>query len=186
MSSALMVEKKLSATALSQQSPFRLMLAQMLAGQGLLGNRRWRIGFPYPSGGSALREAYGPQAPSRGRRGRVASRGCRSRRPADDSAGKEIQKRGEVEPALPRPDVGDVRDPGDVGGTDLEVAGKLVRSDGKIVSGIRGSSETPLSARLQAFQSHQPRHAIAADGMTLGLKLRVHAGAAVGGAAAPA
>src|ERR1039457_6046446 len=126
----------------------------------------------------------GPQRHRKGVEGKLR-REAVARRPADDSAGKEIQKRGEVEPALPRPDVGDVRDPGDVGGTNLEVAGELVRCDREIVSGIRGGSETPLSARLQAFESHQPRHAISADGMTLGLKLRVHAGAAVGCVAAP-
>src|ERR1035437_1740279 len=126
----------------------------------------------------------GPQRHRKGVEGKLR-REAVARRPADDSAGKEIQKRGEVEPALPRPDVGDVRDPGDVGGTDLEVAGELVRCDREIVSGIRGGSETPLSARLQAFESHQPRHAISADGLAVDPKPRAHAGGSVGCAAAP-
>src|SRR3989304_3498344 len=111
-SSVLSVAKKLSTTALSQQSPRRLMLTAKPAGAGerglvlLAGVGRPAIGVVQQA---SRRLPLRQGASQGGPRQRLVERAAR--RPPHHAPRAEIQQRREVEPALARPARGDVPDP---------------------------------------------------------------------------
>src|SRR6188768_1721835 len=76
-SSARSVAKKLSATALSQQSPLRLMLRRTPWARTRRGSHHWRKGFRDPSDGAVLVAASGHEEPFSGRQAPARYRCCR-------------------------------------------------------------------------------------------------------------
>ena len=70
-----------------------------------------------------------------------------TRGPADDATREEVQNDGEVEPALCRPDVGDVRPPLPVRAIRREVLRQEVRCDRPGVLAVRRALEAPLLPR---------------------------------------
>jgi hypothetical protein len=99
--------------------------------------------------------------------------------PAHDTPGEQIEHDGEVQPALPGPEVGDVRHPDLVGRGRAEVPLQHVRSDGKRVVRVGGLAEAaPRSARQAGF-FHQPCDPFASDLLAGGAQLGVYARTAV-------
>lgn len=90
-----------------------------------------------------------------------------TRGPADDVAGEEVQHDGKVEPALGRPDVGDVRTPLPVRAIRREVLRHQIGGDGPRMFTVRRALEPPFLPRDQLVLSHQPRRAMPPDLMAL-------------------
>src|SRR5215207_9346420 len=86
------------------------------------------------------------------------------KRPAHDASAERIQDDSQVQPALPRADVGDVREPDAVGRRRVEVAAHQIgwlscrcnRGDGRTTEAFWASAGQPNS-------SHQASHAFLAD-----------------------
>jgi len=78
--------------------------------------------------------------------------------PADDASGEEIQNDGEIEPALGRPDIGDVDTPFLVGPRGRKVLAQNIRRNRPGVIAVRCLLETRLLSCFQAVFAHQPRH----------------------------
>src|SRR5690349_13412774 len=102
--------------------------------------------------------------------------------PADDAPGGEVDHGGEVEPALPRVDVGDVAAPAGVdrGRVDGEVALDKVRADrrGRVRDGGRPPPAWALAA--QTGGAHQPGHPFTAVAVSGGGEFGVDPRCAVG------
>jgi len=77
-------------------------------------------------------------------------------RPANHTAGEEIDDGGHIEPALRRPHIGEVRDPFAVGSGSFEAAIEHIGSDGGDLplTQIRRQS-TPARARFKGLLPHQ-------------------------------
>ena len=73
----------------------------------------------------------------------------RPRGPADDLAAVNVQDRGEVKPASPGGDVGDVGDPDLIGGSGLGGLAQAIGGDGVLVGGCQwcGRGSVPADAR---------------------------------------
>src|SRR5215210_3701631 len=106
-------------------------------------------------------------------------------RPTDDPSRVGIQDEGEVEEALPRRYVGDIRQPDPVRTTGNEVPGKQVRcgSSPRITAG--GSAPLTPHTASKLCGPHQSRHSPSAAYDPERPKLCVHSGVSVG-LAAPA
>src|SRR5713226_499305 len=101
-------------------------------------------------------------------------------RPADDLAGKEVEHHGEIEPALVRPDVGDVAGPYPVWLLDPKLPVQGVGRHRELVA--RFGRGTPLLHGLgaDALGAHEPRHAVLAKAMAAFDERIPDAGTAVG------
>lgn len=99
---------------------------------------------------------------------------------ADDAAGEEVEHDGEVEPALCRPDVGDVCTPFHVRAIRREVLRHEVRRDGPGMFAVRRALQAPLLPRDQLVLAHQPCHGMPPDLMALIDEVKVHARATIG------
>jgi len=101
-------------------------------------------------------------------------------RPPDNSSAEQVQNSGQVQPALTRVDVRDVRNPLLVRPLRSEVLGQQVRPGGHIRSTL--SSGRPASMRRNSHnpaQTHQPRHPVTATGHPALLQSGMHARAAI-------
>jgi Protein of unknown function (DUF2699). len=86
----------------------------------------------------------------------------RSHRPADDLPGEQVHDRRQVQPAFVGADVGDVGDPGTIGGYGVELPCQMVVCDhGRLASAHAGSAAI-TNLRPQAFATHQPGHPVLA------------------------
>ncbi|KPP97529.1 MAG: hypothetical protein HLUCCA12_18175 [Rhodobacteraceae bacterium HLUCCA12] len=103
-----------------------------------------------------------------------------TRGPADDPPGEQVQHDCEVEPALGRPDVGDVRPPLSVRAIRREVLRYQIGGDGPGMLAVRRALEAPFLPRVQPVLTHQPRSAMPPDLMSLIDEVTVHAWAAIG------
>ena len=103
-----------------------------------------------------------------------------TRGPADDATREEVQNDGEVEPALRRPDAGDVGPPLPVRAIRREVLRHEIGRNGPGVLAVRRALEAPLLTRDQPVLAHQPRCAMPPDLMALVDEVAVHARAAIG------
>jgi hypothetical protein len=88
-----------------------------------------------------------------------------------DPSGEEIQDHRQVQPALQRYEIRDVRDPSGVGSIHGEISHQDVRRHREAVLRVRRGSETTLSASLQAQLPHQASHPLAGDAMTVLAKI---------------
>jgi hypothetical protein len=96
---------------------------------------------------------------------------------ANDTAGEEVEHDGEVEPALRRPDVGDIRPPLLVRAVRREVLRHKVRGYRPSMFAVRRALEAPLLSRDQLVLAHQPSRAVSPDLMAFIYEIAVHAGA---------
>lgn len=101
-------------------------------------------------------------------------------RPADDTAGEQIDDHRQIEPPLARPDIGDVHTLFLVRGRRREILVDDVGRDRPSMLAVGGSLEPPLLPAAQAVLAHQPRRAPTPDGKTLILQLPRHARTAIG------
>src|SRR3954452_22310769 len=101
-------------------------------------------------------------------------------RPANHPSGKQIQDHGQVEPALTRPHVRDIRVPFLVRALGREVLLKQVGSNRKGVVAVGGALEAALLPGLEAVLTHQPSRPTAPDGQALILEFARHSWAAIG------
>lgn len=110
-------------------------------------------------------------------------------RPADDHPGPYVHHHGQVEPALVRADVGDVREPGPVRAVGRELAAHQVGGGVGLRRGRLRLALRPLGAAARrpdpAVLAHDARHALARRGLAglleLGEDLRRPVDAAAGG-----
>lgn len=72
--------------------------------------------------------------------------------------GAQVFDNGEIQPAFPGGDVGDVAHPGLVGAAESELALEQVWRDGTVVAGVGGGFVGPLSLGVDAGGLHQPVH----------------------------
>src|SRR5690606_675131 len=100
-------------------------------------------------------------------------------RPADDAPREEIDHRRQVEPALFRPDVGDVGYPDSVGSSGHEVAPEKIGSRRLGVRRVCRPADSPLWTGGKALQVHEASHPLAANPDAPGLEFPVNPGAAV-------
>jgi hypothetical protein len=84
-----------------------------------------------------------------------------------DPAGEEIEDHRQVQPALQRREVRDVRNPCGIGSIDVEIPHQDVRRHREPVLGVRRDSETALSASLEAQLPHQSSYALARNAVTV-------------------
>ena len=133
------------------------------------------------------------QSPAERLDGKVALQAV-TRGPADDPSREEVEHDGEVEPALRRPDVGDIGPPllvravrrevlrheiGRLRGSESDPGDRFPeRRPGMFTVGR--AFEAPLLPRDQPVLAHQPRRAMPHDLMALVDELAVHARAAIG------
>ena len=103
-----------------------------------------------------------------------------TRGPTDDAAREEVQHDGEVEPALCRPDVGDVCPPLPVRAICCEVLRHQIGRYGPGMFAVRRALEAPFLPRDQLVLAHQSCRAVASDLMALVDEIAVHARAAIG------
>jgi hypothetical protein len=104
-------------------------------------------------------------------------------RPADDAAAVAVDDHAEVEPALPRAQVGDVRDPEPVRCRRLEVALDEIIRDTHSRDTNRRPAAAPFDRAADARLSHQPLDALTTDGEAVGAQVPVDARRAVGATA---
>src|SRR5947208_9194119 len=76
--------------------------------------------------------------------------------PADDLAVKQIEHTGKIEPALSRPNVGDVCKPRPVGCRDTKVLLQAIRRHRQLMLRVRGRLELALALGANAMLAHQP------------------------------
>jgi hypothetical protein len=97
-------------------------------------------------------------------------------RPADDPAAVAVHHRRQVQPPLPRADVGDVRAPEPVDRGRREVALDQVRGGPRALHADRGLAAPAADLPGQAGAAHQPLDALATDtDAILQAQLGVHA-----------
>jgi hypothetical protein len=84
-------------------------------------------------------------------------------RPADDAAREAVDHDGEVEEALPRPHVRQVRDPEAIGRLRAEVAPHEVLGDPDAGHAPRRASPAPPHAPREPAPAHEPLDALARD-----------------------
>lgn len=80
----------------------------------------------------------------------------RARGPADDLAGEQIDDDGQVEPALPSPNVGYIRDPGPIWASDRELPLENIRDNDRWLA--HGDSSGPVP--VQGAQTCLPHQAL--------------------------
>src|SRR4051812_27734426 len=100
--------------------------------------------------------------------------------PPDDLAGGHVLDGGQVQPALPGRDVGDVREPDRVRPVGGEVPAEQVRRHGMVMPAVGRARDAAPARGRQAASAHEPRHPPAADPDAVLAQLGVDAGAAVG------
>ena len=83
--------------------------------------------------------------------------------PDDDSSGEQVDHDGKVQPALSRPDVGDVRTSLPVRTGRRKVLVQEVRRDRKGMQAVGGALEPSLLPRLHTVLAHQEGNAPAPD-----------------------
>jgi hypothetical protein len=102
-------------------------------------------------------------------------------RPADDPAAVEVDHRRQVQPALPRPDVGDIRRPQPVRLGRVEVALHEIRRGADTRHADRRAPAAAFDLSGQAGAAHQPLDALAAHtDAVIQAQLRVHARRPIG------
>ena len=69
-------------------------------------------------------------------------------RPADNAPGKQVDDNGQIQPALPGPDVGDIRAPLLIGALGREVLVEEVGRDREGMKAVGGAPEAALAAEL--------------------------------------
>jgi len=108
----------------------------------------------------------------------------RAHRPADDAPGEEVDDGRHIEPALRRPDVGEVRDPFAVGSRGFEGAVEHVGSDGGDLplAQVRRQA-TPARACFKALQPHQSLDPVQAAAHAIGQQVAPHPPGAIGAVA---
>src|SRR6185437_149437 len=177
-SSRLSVAKKLSDTALSQQSPTRLML-QVIP---------WVVRRVLAAAIGVMQHARAGLASGEGHRECVARERAVERvahGPPNHAARREIEHDRQVEPAFARREIRDVTHPHAIHRpppvriADRKVAIEYVRRNGMRVRGIRRTPEPPRHLPAQAPRAHEPRNPLLAVMLPLGVQLRVHARTAV-------
>lgn len=100
--------------------------------------------------------------------------------PADDAPRVEVEHDCKVEPALCRPDVGDVSTPFSVRLFGLEVLGDQVWRNWPGALAIRGSLEPPFLPCHEAVLAHQPCRAVTPDLMAFIDPVAMHPQTAIG------
>lgn len=75
--------------------------------------------------------------------------------PADDAPGVDVQDDGQVRPALPGADIGEVTEPELIGATRGEVTAHEVRSRDRGGAGGRGGLCLAAADALDTFSAHQ-------------------------------
>ena len=102
-------------------------------------------------------------------------------RPADDPAAVAVHHGGQVQPALPGPDVGDVGRPQAIARDRVEVALDQVRGGPHALDADRRLAASALDLPGQAGAAHQPLDALATDtDAVLEAQLGVHARRPIG------
>src|ERR671911_914744 len=101
-------------------------------------------------------------------------------RPANHPSGKQIEHNGQVQPALTRPDVRDIRVPILVRTVCREVLLEQVGRDREGVMAVGGAFEAVLLPGLETILAHQPGGAASPDRQALVLQLAGHAWTSVG------
>jgi hypothetical protein len=80
--------------------------------------------------------------------------------PADDTPREDVDEDGQEEPALTSADLCDVGDPETIGSVGSEVSEHEVGGRGEIAAAGGDEAKAPCGPSTQAFQAHQPRHAV--------------------------
>lgn len=162
-----MVSKKLSATALSQQSPFPAHAFHRSDGRQSVAVVAARVHA------AAVRVVNQADCgcPRRGRPIESTERKCsvvvRTRGPGNYAPREQVENRSEVQPAFVRPDVSDISHPGRVGQLDIEVSSEHIRSDRVLVVRVRRFPEAALFAGNDARLPHQPLDPLPTDAATI-------------------
>jgi hypothetical protein len=89
-------------------------------------------------------------------------------RPTDDPTAKDVLHRDEVQPALPRPQVGDVRDPQAVGRRGEKGAVDEVLADADARHADRRAPALLADGPGDRGLAHEPLHALAGDLLAVG------------------
>jgi hypothetical protein len=105
-------------------------------------------------------------------------------RPADDPAAVAVHHRGQIQPALPGAQIGDVSDPQPVRASGLKVALDEVGRRSDAGHADRGLAATAADQAADLGLAHQALDALAADPDALVAQLGVHPRGAVGAASA--
>lgn len=103
---------------------------------------------------------------------------CCPSRPADDPAGVQVHDHSEVEPALPSPDVGNIRDPGTIWLGYGELALKKVRDQHRWFADRDAPSPITVKS-AQSILSHEPFDSVLAAGFPSLSQVQEHAWRAV-------
>ena len=85
--------------------------------------------------------------------------------PADDHAREQIHDDGQIQPALPRPDVGDVGHPGLVGRRGGELSLQEIRDQDRRLTD-RSAPRAIAVQRAKTGFAHEPRDAMLAAGLS--------------------
>jgi len=78
-------------------------------------------------------------------------------RPADDLTRIQVQYGGQIQPAAPRADIGDIRHPSLIGRRRRKSAIQYVVEYRQVVLAVGGVNEFPLPYRLELMGTHRPR-----------------------------
>lgn len=100
-------------------------------------------------------------------------------RPADHLARVQVQHSGQIQPAAPSADVGEISHLGLLRSSGLEAPIQDVGSHRQVMSAVGGVDELTPPAHLQAVLFHQPAHTVTANVKTLSLERRTQPTAAV-------
>jgi hypothetical protein len=104
-------------------------------------------------------------------------------RPANDATRVQVQHRSGIQPALGRPDVGEVGHPLLVGRIGLELTVQHVVGDGAALASVLRQASTPWP-RAQGLFSHEPFNAMQSASLTQCKHVMPHAPGAIGAVAA--
>jgi hypothetical protein len=111
----------------------------------------------YDQSHSLCRQIRGGRRRLGGRRMTRARRSApRGSSPADDALGEQIDDDGQLQPALPRPDIKDVRAPFFVRTARREILVEKVGGDREGMKAVRRPLEASLLSGLEAVVAHEP------------------------------
>src|ERR1700712_4031814 len=102
-----------------------------------------------------------------------------TRGPSHDPSREQVNDNGKIKPALPGPDIGNVRSPLLVRPGCCEVLLQKIGRDRPAVLAVRGSFEPALLTSHELILPHQPGRPAAADRQAVVLKLPGHARASI-------
>jgi len=175
MSSVLNVAKKLSATALSQQSACDSCCSRGPRGPTPRDTPRWRIGRRGPNDGSAPPAAATAHRHAQRSSARSVRRWSATAHPTTRRR-EQVHEDRQIQPPLPGPDVRQVRHPDAIRRGHRELPRQPIRGEGMAMPTV-GRAAPPLRPPARDLvPPHQPRHALATRPRALRLQLRVDPG----------